>query len=117
MPLPIPPYQGLQIGPTGDKGRREFFSGTEGFEAGFEDFDDEFFRGRGAATVQGLRAGVFRHGQPLFDEPQEGEARTFQLARGEAPQALQLVEGVWGFAGDLLEQFIVQNTAWWSVGV
>src|SRR5206468_2034485 len=84
---------------------------AEGLEASFEDFHDELFRRRRATAMQGLRPGVFRHGQPLGDEPQKRVTRALQLTRGKAAQALQIIERAWGFAGDLHEQLIVQHTA------
>jgi hypothetical protein len=54
-----------------------------------------------------LRTLAFRHSQPLGDEIQERTARTFQLTRGKATQALQIIERPWGFASDLDEEFIV----------
>ena len=71
----------------------------------------KLFRRRRATAMQGLRAGVFRHRQPLGDEPQEHATGALQLTHGKAAQALQIIERARGFAGDLHEQFIVQHTA------
>ena len=55
--------------------------------------------------MQGLRTGVFRHGQSLGHEIEACWA--FDLARGKAAQTLEIIEGTWGFTSDLYEQFIV----------
>ena len=67
--------------------------------------------------MQGLRTGVFRHGQPLGDKIQKRATRALELTRRKAAQALQLIECAWSFAGHLYEQFIVQHTARWSVAL